>query len=113
MVLLILSQSQAQEAENSTIIPLNNIPSILDELLNWQVPDMTMNDDPSIVPPTQFAASCDALCSIGWEDDMTTSPYTRRKTVRCKSMNLTKIDFLAEECDSDSGSCTRVLEYKL
>ncbi len=120
------SSSDAQEVDNSTLpvdivldellnssIPVNNIPSILDELLNWQVPDMTANDDPTAVPPTQFAASCDALCSIGWEDDMTTSPYTRRKTVRCKSMNLTKINFLAEECNSESGSCTRVLEYKL
>ena len=82
--------------------------SILDELLNWQVPDLTY--DPSIVPPKQFAASCSMLCSVGWEDDMSTSPFTRMKIMRCSTKNLTAVEFNADECNEESGACSRVLE---
>jgi hypothetical protein len=85
--------------------------SILDELLRWQVPDLTQLSDPTIAAPKQYLASCNMLCSVGWEEDLTTAPtFTKRKVLRCSTANLTPIQFDAvTECDAESGYCQRVL----
>jgi hypothetical protein len=110
------SHGQDQMQTTSTTSPedpthfIARQPSILDELLNWQVPDLTQND-PSIATPKQYVASCNMLCSVGWEEDITTSTFTKRKVLRCNTANLTKIEFDEDkECDTVSGVCQRVLE---
>jgi hypothetical protein len=101
--------------DNITTTTANNIttttqiPSILDELLNWQIPDLTQGD-PTIATPKQFTASCNMLCSVGWEEDITASTFTKIKMLRCNTVNLSPIEFAPNECDPDSGMCSRVLE---
>ena len=84
--------------------------SILDELLRWQVPDLTQLSDPTIAAPKQYLASCNMLCSVGWEEDLAAPTFTKRKVLRCSTANLTPIQFdAATECDAESGYCQRVL----
>lgn len=92
---------------------LDNQPqpdSILDELQKWQVPDLTQLSDPTIAAPKQFVASCNMLCSIGWEEDITAPTFTKHKVLRCSTVNLVPIQFDAEtECNAETGFCQRVL----
>ena len=95
--------------DSNTTTTTQKIPSILDELLNWQIPDLTQGD-PSIATPKQFTASCNMLCSVGWEEDITASTFTKIKKLRCNTANLLPIEFAPSECDPDTGTCSRVLE---
>lgn len=96
---------------NDSIPVKNGMLSIVEELLNWYIPDsIPANNDADVVPPMQYASTCNMLCSVGWEEDITSTVFAKRKVLRCKTVNLTKIEFDAEECDTTTGICSRVLE---
>ena len=88
----------------------NGMLSIVEELLNWYIPNLVQNNDADAIPPMQYASTCNMLCSIGWEEDLTPSDFTRNKVLRCKTVNLTKIEFDPDECIAETGTCSRVLE---
>jgi hypothetical protein len=93
-----------------TPAPLPLPSSILDELLRWQVQDLTQLSDPTIAAPKPYLASCNMLCSVGWEEDLAAPTFTKRKVLRCSTANLAPIQFdAATECDAESGFCQRVL----
>ncbi len=98
------------------------IDTILDELMRWQIPDISSlllpeQDGDSaattgIIEPMLFAASCDQICSVLWYEDNYASAFTRKKVVQCRkfSSGLTPIVFEANECEADGQRCSRVLE---
>lgn len=95
---------------NTDLLPVKNgMLSIVEELLNWYIPILNL-DDANAVAPMQYASTCNMLCSVGWEEDLTSSDFTRNKVLRCKTVNLTKIEFEPDECNDESGTCSRVLE---
>jgi hypothetical protein len=95
---------------NTDLLPeKNGMLSIVEELLNWYIPILNL-DDANAVAPMQYASTCNMLCSVGWEEDLTSSDFTRNKVLRCKTVNLTKIEFEPDECNDESGTCSRVLE---
>lgn len=84
--------------------------SIIEELLRWQIAPIVTTKDPSIVQPKTFAATSNMLCSVGWEDDLSSNEFTKRKVLRCRPVQLANIAFDPSECDADTGVCSRVLD---
>jgi hypothetical protein len=100
----------ANTMENITenITENNSMISIVEELLRWQATPIIV--DPSAAEPMQFAATSNMLCSVGWEEVVDSSEFTKKKVLRCKPVQLTNIAFESSECEADTGICSRILE---
>ena len=86
----------------NNVTTTTQIPSILDELLNWQIPDLTQGD-PTIATPKQFTASCNMLCSVGWEEDITASTFTKINESFDVSHQNTCDSFITSDCHPCKG----------